>query len=237
MTHSGQAGAEPKVLIELFTSQGCSSCPPADQLLSELSRHDDVIPLSFHVDYWNSLGWRDPFSAAAFTERQRRYVRQLDAYSAYTPMLVVDGMDHCVGSQRDQVNALIEAARQRPRQIELSLAAKVKDSRLLVELNAALLKPSDGPLEVWLAVAESGLETAVGRGENRSRKLRNDHVVRRLERLGAVAAKTTNLSGEWPLDSSWRRENLEVVAFVADPTSGAIGGATRFRPDGPALPR
>src|SRR5437868_14761375 len=100
------------IVVELFTSQGCSSCPPADALLGELARRDDVLPLAFHVDYWDRLGWKDPFSSAAATARQRTYARQLDAANVYTPQMVVDGRIDVVGSYRDQVLRAIDRARQ-----------------------------------------------------------------------------------------------------------------------------
>jgi len=126
-TSAGETGAgetgekENPVIVELFTSQGCSSCPPADRILRRLiskglvSKDRPVIPLSFHVDYWNYIGWTDPFSSARYSQRQQRYAAALRTGRSYTPQLVVDGQRHCVGSHAKEAQSLIAEARQRPR--------------------------------------------------------------------------------------------------------------------------
>lgn len=223
-----EESADP-VLLELFTSQGCISCPPADDLLGELGKRPDVVALSLHVDYWNSLGWIDPFSAASYTERQRRYVREFKAQSPYTPMLVAGGQGHCVGSQVPEVEALIEQARKTPRIGHIQLTPKIEQGKLQLELAVDLSAATEKKLDLMVAIAEKNLETAVGRGENASRKLKNQHVVRRLEKVAAVP-KTPGASSyrfEVKLDKDWKKENLEAVAFLQNPDTLKIEGAAR----------
>lgn len=209
------------VLVELFTSQGCSSCPPADELLRVINERTDVevIALSFHVDYWDYIGWRDPFSSRAATKRQQAYAAQISQGRAYTPQLVVDGRAHVVGSNRSDAFAAIEKASARPSS-GLRLNARllgVKDGKLQVDLKAV------GSLKgkrLLLAVYESGLMTKVVRGENAGRKIRNDYVVRQLT---TVKTGVSSLS----LDPSWNTKNLGIVAFAQDKQTLRIEAALR----------
>jgi hypothetical protein len=222
------------VVVELFTSQGCSSCPPADRLLSQLGsggKGGQVIPLAFHVDYWNHLGWSDPFSSPRWSARQAGYAHVFGARSIYTPQLVVNGRSECVGSQRDQVAHRIADAQAVEPAANVSLAAAVAagaERTLQVKVGARLLHPAGGPLDLWVAVTQSGLSTAVGGGENASATLHDDFVVRRLEKAFTLSgAAGAERSGEIaiPLDPAWNSSQLAVVAFLQDPTSLAIQGA------------
>ena len=114
--------AERPIVVELFTSEGCSSCPPADALLAELASRPDVLALSFHVDYWDRLGWKDPFSSAAATDRQRNYAKLLGTGTVYTPQIVVDGRWQAVGSDRSEVERAIAAAHQSEAAVPVALA-------------------------------------------------------------------------------------------------------------------
>src|SRR6516164_7919120 len=116
-----QAGERP-IVVELFTSEGCSSCPPADKLLAELANRPDVLALSFHVDYWDRLGWKDPYSSREATKRQNRYATLLDLATVYTPQIVVDGKWQAVGSDRPDVEHAIELARGNRREVPVRLA-------------------------------------------------------------------------------------------------------------------
>lgn len=191
------ASTEAAVVIELFTSQGCSSCPPADQLLAELAAAPDVIALAFHVDYWNDLGWADPFSRAAFTARQQVYAG--DAGRVYTPALVVNGAADVVGSNRRAVAKAIAGARRLP---VLPARATVDGAAVRVEAT-----PPDGTTAV-VAVYEDGLRTAVPRGENAGATLPNDRVVRALVPLVDRVATFT-------LDPTWDRARLGAVVLAA----------------------
>ncbi len=230
------APADRVAVVELFTSQGCSSCPPADRLLSKLA-HDaryqgKVIPLSFHVDYWNSIGWTDPFSSARWSQRQQEYAgRVFHTNRIYTPQVVVNGHTECVGnSEGDVLGRISDALATEPAaRISLAVAPPTPDGHLKVNVGAKLARAvAAGDLDLWVAVYESGLSTDVKAGENASRVLRNDRVVRRLEKAftlpGTAGAEKT---GEIVLgiDKRWKVEDLGVAAFLQDPATLAIHGA------------
>jgi hypothetical protein len=170
------AAGERPVVVELFTSQGCSSCPPADAYLAELARRDDALALSLHVDYWNYIGWKDPFSSLWATERQREYGRTLAQRYVYTPEMVVDGAAHAVGSNRAEVEGLIAAARRQEGPL-LTLAREGEALRVSIGAGA-------GPGTLLLVRFEREHVTKIARGENGGRTLRNVHVVREIRRLG-----------------------------------------------------
>lgn len=177
--------ATPFALVELFTSEGCSSCPPADLLLGEIvkdarTRRRRVYCLSFHVDYWNGLGWSDPFSSKLATARQNEYAQRLGKRSIYTPQLVVDGADDAVGSDRANVTALIAAAHRRA-----AMGPSIETTTDAA--GQRLVRLGTGPASratVWLAGYDRSRITPVGRGENGGRTLTEYQVVRSLVRLG-----------------------------------------------------
>src|SRR5215470_9660542 len=155
--------ARKAVLVELFTSEGCSSCPPADKLLGRL-RQDlagsgfEVVPLGFHVDYWNSLGWKDRFSSAEFSRRQEQYARALSTEGPYTPEMVVDGATEFVGSDKDRARAAIAQAAAHSQQAEIDLSASTE--KLTLKASSAV-----NGAAVMLAITEDNLSTKVGSGE------------------------------------------------------------------------
>ncbi|HEX6865329.1 MAG TPA: DUF1223 domain-containing protein [Thermoanaerobaculia bacterium] len=215
------------VVIELFTSQGCSSCPPADRLLKRLAG-DRVIPLSFHVDYWNYIGWTDPFSSKRWSERQQAYARAFRSNRIYTPQLVVSGRTGLNGSDEAGARKRIAEALAAEPAGRVTLAVEPSQDRLKVKVGAKLSRAVEGPLDLWVAVYETGLTTKVGAGENASATLHNDYVVRRLEKAltlpGSAGAAD---SGEvvLGLDKRWKRERLGVAAFLQDPKTMVIHGA------------
>lgn len=220
------------VVIELFTSQGCSSCPPADRLLTRLARDpnlkDRVIPLSFHVDYWNYIGWTDPFSSKRWSERQQGYARAFRSNRIYTPQLVVSGRTGLNGS--DEAGArkrIAEALAVEPAgRVTLSVdPSGPSQDRLKVKVGAKLSRAIEGPLDLWVAVYETGLTTKVGAGENASATLHNDHVVRRLEKALTLTGPADSAELVLGLDKRWKRENLGVAAFLQDPKTMVIHGA------------
>ena len=226
------------VLVELFTSQGCSSCPPADDLLRTLERNQPVngaliIPLSEHVDYWNRLGWRDPYSSRRFSERQREYARSLGIDSLWTPMMVVDGDTAIIGSRPITAREAVVEARKAPKaRLAVEASAAPEDSEVRVTGVITELPPHDAQPEVWVALAEGGITTDVTRGENASKTLTHTAVVRSLTWLGSLpreAPEAWPVEAELRLGRSWRRENLRVVVFVQAGQGGSILGVTSVR--------
>lgn len=208
------------VIVELFTSQGCSSCPPADALLSDL-RSDaavrgKVIPLAFHVDYWDRLGWRDPFSSREWSARQYAYVGKMKLSGAYTPQVIVGGTRQMVGSNRAAVlNAIGEESKRK-------VAGNV---RVTFDGSVATVRAeSPAPMNLILVVVENGAVTEIPRGENSGLKLRNDSIVRRLYRLGEVKGSSEQ-KVKIELDPSWNRAKLSFVAFLQDRDSLRIDAA------------
>jgi hypothetical protein len=222
------------VVLELFTSEGCSSCPPADALLSDLgSSTKSVIPLAYHVDYWNHLGWSDPFSSHQWSERQSAYVQALNLDGEYTPQMVIGGRWQCAGSDGRSIAHAVDAARSTSplgrTSIQTSVAA-AGSRKLQVKVNAQLLSAAGpGRLVVMLAIYENGLVSKIGAGENGGREITYDYTVRKLlpafeldaTRPGAFVQEMTI-----DLDPSWSLDHLGVAAFIQDPTSLRIEGAS-----------
>ncbi|MEA2693782.1 MAG: hypothetical protein QOJ16_3169 [Acidobacteriota bacterium] len=235
---SASTGASP-VLVELFTSQGCSSCPPADRLLTLLGQDRElagrVIPLSFHVDYWNSIGWRDPFSSADWSGRQNRYSEAFRLGGrVYTPQAVINGRSECVGSEEGQVRQRIAEALKIPADGRVALRLAPEAAAVQASVDASIVgNPNAGKgLDVWVALYETNLTTAVGRGENAHRTLRNDYVVRRLVKaftLPATPGAAHSGAVALAIDPSWKRSDLGVAAFLQDPATLAIHGAAAQR--------
>ena len=187
---------EAPLLIELFTSQGCSSCPPADQLLAKLARAGEldgrpIAALAYHVDYWNDLGWADPYATSAWTDRQRAYARGDNRMGVYTPELVIGGEVGVVGSQSSRVaDAIAAAAKQRA----ITATATWSVMNVVIDTTA----PDDA--DVWVAIWEDAPRTKVTRGENAGETLIAERVVRKLERVatkGHTGAVTVPLSTAW----------------------------------------
>ena len=186
-----RAASAAPVLVELFTSQGCNSCPPADALLGELAGRADVVALSLHVDYWDYIGWKDPYASPMNTDRQRRYAEALNLRYVFTPQIIVDGRATLWGSHRDEVLAEIDEAAGRGKPIEI---------QFLTEGGGKVVIPAghapDAGATVWLAVYDRNHETEVKRGENAGRTLRNVNVVRSIERIGTWTGERIEI----PLD-------------------------------------
>jgi hypothetical protein len=179
------------VVIELFTSQGCSSCPPADAYLGELAQRSDLLPLAFHVDYWNYIGWADPFSSPEATQRQRAYGRFLGQRAIYTPQMVIDGVTHEVGSHRSAVASAIEAAAMRPK-ISLALTNDGGDYRIRIDALDGDLPA--GPAVVWLVEYDRERATEVLRGENTGKTLTEYNIVRAFRPIGEWDGSATEIA-------------------------------------------
>jgi hypothetical protein len=238
------AGADARrtpVVVELFTSEGCSSCPPADALLARLDETQpvagaEVVALAQHVDYWNQLGWADPFSAHEFSERQGEYAAVFGNDGVYTPQMVVDGGAEFPGGNSGRAfEAIARAAREPKAEVRLARAADQTDAgdalRLSVRVER-LPKLTDGDTaDVLLAVTESGLSSEVERGENAGRRLSHAGVVRRLTKIGQVGAGAPPFAAEpsVALDKGWRREKLRAVVFLQEHTSKRVIGAATIK--------
>jgi hypothetical protein len=210
---SGTVTAAPPAVVELFTSQGCSSCPPADALLGELARRDDVIALAFHVDYWDRLGWRDPFALPLAADRQRRYARALGS-AVFTPQAIVGGQRSAVGSDRTR---LLDAIAKTP--AALSIELDVRAGSLSIVLPA---RRSAAPYDVNLAAYRSAAATRVDHGENGGQTLTEFNIVRDFRHLGewrGNAAQWRVAVASLPTDADY------AVVLLQRPRQGAIDGA------------
>ena len=221
-------GSHPRpVVLELFTSEGCSSCPPADAFLKQLDdagrvNDVDVIAIEEHVDYWDRLGWRDPFSSHDWTERQEQYARVFGHAGAFTPQFVVSGRRDFVSmSAREALPSIVEASTAGAVELHLS---PTNDSPRSAEFSVTMenAPPETHSVVLLLAVTERGLSSNVLRGENQGRNLAHAPVLRSLTRLHLPKANpsgVTELKAKIALDPSWKRENLRFVIFLQEQKS------------------
>jgi hypothetical protein len=228
------------VVVELFTSEGCSSCPPADALLSQLADEKlgsnvQLIALEEHVDYWNDLGWVDPFSSRDWTARQYVYAGVLKNGNPYTPQMVVDGTVEFVGSHTQQAReSILKAASNTKIPVSMERGKSGRGDQLEFSAKAGKLEGKTGSdtAEVWLAVTETGLHSAVTRGENAGEDLHHAAIVRFLRKIGeAKGDREPSFAGEAtvPLKKEWKHENLRAVLFVQEKKSRRILGAVEIR--------
>jgi hypothetical protein len=224
------------VIVELFTSEGCSSCPAADRLLSRLEQTQpvpgaQVVAIEEHVDYWNQLGWNDPFSSPQYRARQNDYAVAFHASNLYTPQMVVNGQIQFVGGDMNKAYQEIGTAAQAvTTAIDLAAGVNAHDPDLLdlslqvTNLRTAKWRDSN----VYLAVTEHGLMTFVQRGENSGRTLRHSSVVRSFGIIGRVKPQGANggqLVSTLRLPREWKRENLRAVVFLQERDTFRITGA------------
>jgi hypothetical protein len=227
------------VVAELFTSEGCSSCPPADDVLSQFARQPasdvEVLALGEHVDYWDRLGWRDPFSSSAYSSRQSNYdARVFHHNDVYTPQLVIDGRFECVGSDVDAIHRAIARAGAAPKALVEVAIVRAQDRALGVTVRvdvppALTLRES---VDVLLAVAEDNLLSKVRRGENGGRTLRHSAVVRSLTSVGTLSPhdRAWSTGASIVLEPEWQPANVRVVSFLQERESRRIVGAGSSRP-------
>jgi len=218
------------VIVELFTSEGCSDCPPADGVLEQFTVGQpiggaEIIALGEHVDYWDRLGWKDRFSSAALTERQQRYQARFNAESIYTPQMVVDGRAELVGSDRNAARRAIERALTAPHGVVRLTLQPSSAPSIVVDVTASDL-PGLGRgdrADIIVAVTEDHLRSDVKRGENHGRILTHAAVVRHMATIGqAGAGGASSAHAEIPISPDWQRDALKVVAFVQEQRGRAI---------------
>lgn len=238
-SESNSGAVRVPVVVELFTSEGCSSCPPADALLARMDETQpvegaEVIALAQHVDYWNYLGWSDPFSSHEFSERQGAYAQAFGHDGVYTPQMVVDGRAEFAGGNSGKAfDEITRAAREPKAEVLLTRAdAQAKpDAPVRLSLRVEKLpKLSDGDAaEVMLAITEGGLSSDVSRGENSGHKLKHVGVVRSLTRLGELSAGAFSTETSVTPDKAWRRENLRAVVFLQERSGRRVVGASSIK--------
>lgn len=226
LSRDNASSGETPVVVELFTSQGCSSCPPADSFLQELSRRDGVLALSLHVDYWDYISWRDPFASPQSTDRQRSYARTMRQRSVYTPQMVIDGKFQEVGSRRSQVMKFLEYRAQDPEhgRVKVSLALTPSgDLRAEIASDEKRRKITKNAT-VWLMEFDGRHETKIRSGENAGRTLAHANVVRSIRSIGDWngEAKTITVSAA-ELNASGERDGCAVILQTGH--AGPILGA------------
>jgi len=234
LTAAPETGPRNVVVVELFTSEGCSSCPSADDVLSQLAHRQpvpgvEVLALGEHVDYWDRLGWRDPFSSAAFSARQSNYdARVFHANQVYTPQLVIDGWLERVGSNARAVHGAIEQAAMSPKAAVSVTAQRGDEHDMHIELRVNTPpSPIDDTLDAVIAVTEDNLSTEVRRGENGGRTLRHNGVVRSLTTVGRWTPEepASSMKASVPWDQAWKPADVRVIAFLQERHSRHIVGA------------
>ncbi len=219
-----QSGRETAALVELYTSEGCSSCPPADLRLNHLPQALDrgatAIPLALHVGYWDYLGWNDPFAQQAFARRQEWLVRLNHHVTVYTPHFFVGGAE-----LEPQPPALIDQIRRvnaAPAGADIRLRATLGPDATLAVTTDAVLRDKAAPVALFVAVTESGLTTKVARGENAGVTLNHDHVVRAWVGPIPISDGAIHAQREFVLPEAWNRDRLDVVAVVENQHTGAV---------------
>lgn len=233
-----QSSPRAVVVAELFTSEGCSSCPAADDLLADLVRRQpvpgvEVLALSEHVDYWDRLGWSDPFSSTEFSLRQSDYgERVFRTNSIYTPQLVVDGQFQAVGSDAAAVRqALVQAGRIPKAAVTLATAAGPARDRALLDVRVSVPLALGSRADVLIAIVEDDLVTHVQRGENGGRTLRHTAVVRVLKAIGALAQgdRASSMSTSVLFGADWAFDHLRAIAILQERDTRRIIGAAAAR--------
>ena len=211
------------MVVELFTSEGCSSCPPADALMGELAQRQYVLPLSFHVDYWDYIGWKDKFADPLFTNRQRAYAEAQGSSMVYTPQMIVAGAIDVVGSDRKAVEKALKTAYTRNTMYRIQVARDPK-GRVVVQFPEA---PIGVPATVWLVTYQKSAESKVKSGENSGRDLMTYNVVRSLQKVGMWYGPATEI--ELKLDPEAKANSPDACAIIANQAEhGPIIAAAAF---------
>jgi hypothetical protein len=208
------AHADPRAVIELFTSQGCSSCPPADKIIGELAKDPSIIALSLPIDYWDYLGWKDTLADSRFSARQKAYSKVRGDREVYTPQAVVNGSAHVIGSDREGIESAIGATAKADGVMSVPVVMSLSGKQLTVSVAASSNGPAAMHGEVWICSISKAVPISIGRGENRGRELTYYNVVRNLMKLGDWNGSPRNFSV--PLDSVMHEGIDGAVAYVQD---------------------
>jgi hypothetical protein len=221
---TAQSGRQTAALVELYTSEGCSSCPPADRQLGALGKLLSpgavAVPIALHVNYWDSIGWRDPFAQPAFSGRHEQRVHQNHHTIVYTPHFFVNGQEMRPGPL--SLDAAIHEANAQPPKASISARVEPQEDRAIrVEVSADTV-PGTGPAALFIALAQNGLVSDVTRGENRGVRLQHDHVVRDWSGPIALAGGAVHIEHRFTVPAGADAREFELVAFVEDAQSGAV---------------
>ena len=208
------AHAEPRAVVELFTSQGCSSCPPADQIIGELAKDPSVIALSLPIDYWDYLGWKDTLADSRFSARQKAYSHMRGEREVYTPQVVVNGSAHVIGSDRNGIESAIDDTKKADGVMSVPVSMTLAGKEINISVAASSKGPATGHGEVWICSISRAVPITIGRGENRGREITYHNVVRNLLKVG----DWNGTSGSWtvPLENISREGVDAAVVYVQD---------------------
>jgi hypothetical protein len=207
------AHADPRAVVELFTSQGCSSCPPADKIIGELAKDPSVIALSMPIDYWDYLGWKDTLADSRFSARQKAYSHARGDRDVYTPQVVVNGSTHVIGSDRAKIEGAIDTTKK----VDGVMSVPVSMALSGKQINVSVAASGKGPArhgEVWICSVSKSVPIAIGRGENRGKEITYHNVVRNLLKVG----DWNGSAGSWtvPLENISRDGVDAAVVYVQD---------------------
>ena len=208
------AQADPRAVIELFTSQGCSSCPPADKILGDLAKDPSVIALSMPIDYWDYLGWKDTLADSRFSARQKAYSQMRGDREVYTPQVVVNGSTHVIGSDREGIESAIDVTRKGDGVMSVPVTMTLAGKQINVTIAASARGPAASHGEVWICSVSKAVPISIGRGENRGREITYHNVVRNLLKVG----DWNGSSGSWtvPLENITRDGVDAAAVYVQD---------------------
>ncbi len=223
MVTSAVALAEPRAVIELFTSQGCSSCPAADKLAGELAKDPSLVVMSLSVDYWDYLGWKDTLAVPGHTNRQRAYSKARGDREVYTPQVVVNGTAHVIGSDKDAIEKTIALTRKQPSVLALAVSMSVSSDQISVSVPASKNSAAKG--EVWLCPITRNVPVEIGKGENTGKTITYHNVVRRWVKLGDYngAARTFTLPKRDLGDSDADSVAVIVQSGTKEAPAGMLG--------------
>ncbi|MFD0928975.1 DUF1223 domain-containing protein [Methylophilus glucosoxydans] len=223
---SAVSGPQTNALVELYTSEGCSSCPPADQWLTRLKTQGNqlgnIVPMALHVDYWDYIGWKDNFANPAFARRQREMAASGHARGVYTPQIAINGQDTRSWVSESRFKNEIASINRMPAKAEIRLAVNSHTLKS-AQVSTSIKTAEAGPLVYYLALQENNLQSTVNAGENRGEMLRHDYVVRQwLGPFKVGADGKTNESHEIHFQQAWKQRDLSVVAFVQNSATGEV---------------
>jgi hypothetical protein len=226
-TCTAVSGSQRTALLELYTSEGCDSCPSADKWVGELPARnlsmERLIPLAFHVDYWNYIGWTDPFAQARFSERQRQHSRRRGTNFVFTPQLLLNGQDYRRGLLFDDFPGKVKPINQSRPLADIKLTLTSSTATLVSEAEATVKNPALRSAQLFIALYENNLVSAVKSGENKGRTLKHDFVVRELAGpFGLDATGLVQREHLFSLDPSWKSQDLGVVVLLQHPQSGDV---------------